>query len=54
MKKTYINPSMRVVKMVNKSSMLSGSQMDGNRTYTSGGGITLGGRESDGDFDEEW
>ena len=51
MKKTYINPTMDVVK-VHGQQLLAGSEtLSTKGNYGDGTGITLGGRESD--FDDE-
>ena len=54
MKKTYMNPTLKVVVLKAKAQMLAGSQaMGSNGDYTSGGGITLGGRDFDFEDEEE-
>ena len=59
MKKTYINPNIEVVEVRMNTTLLTISGEKGDTTMRGGsngdysGGITLGGRESDSDWDEE-
>ena len=49
MKKTYINPTIDIVKIATQQ-MLAGSQTLVNKgNFGTGDGITLGGRDDDGD-----
>ena len=53
MKKTYINPNMNIVELKITTSLLSvsggGDTLNGGSNGTYSGGITLGGRDDDGD-----
>ena len=55
MKKTYINPNMEVVEVRMNASLLTisgekgGATMNGGSNGSYSGGITLGGRDDDGD-----
>ena len=49
MKKTYKNPVMEIIKFSVLQTVLTTSNMGNNGNYGSGSGITLGGREDDGD-----
>ena len=52
MKKTYINPTLDIMKIASRAQMLAGSETLQNKdNYGDGTGITLGGRESDLDDD---
>ena len=54
MKKTYINPAMEIVK-VQSLQLLAGSEtLSTKGNYGDGNGITLSGRQSDFDDDEEY
>ena len=54
MKKTYINPTLEVVKINTNNQLLAGSVMESKGNYGDGSGITLGSREFDDEsfFDE--
>lgn len=49
MKKTYINPTLEVVKINTNNQLLAGSVMQSKGNFGDGTGITLGSREFDDD-----
>lgn len=51
MKKTYINPTMDIVKIASRNQILAGSEQSlvNKGNFGTGDGITLGGRDDDGD-----
>ena len=50
MKKLYINPVIEIVKIASQTQILTGSENLGKvANYGDGSGITLGGRDNDGD-----
>ena len=50
MKKMYKNPEMEII-MVKAQQLLAGSEIDGNRNFGNGSGLTIGGRSDD---DNDW
>lgn len=51
MKKTYINPTMDIVKIASQAQILAGSEqtMGSKGNFGNGEGVTLGGHSNDGD-----
>ena len=51
MKKTYINPTMDIVKIASQAQILAGSEqtMGSKGNFGTGEGVTLGGHSNDGD-----